>query len=105
MRFKVGDTFDLSGLVEVIDAAGVPVSLIGWTVSCKIRFKNSKKLVTIGATWLNAPTNTLLRLFLADTNNWVAGPAEIDVKFVSPGGNEVSTETKAITIVEAVSGA
>jgi putative intracellular protease/amidase len=89
MKFKQGDTFDYSGPAEVLDAAGAPVDLTGWTVASHVRFPDKGSKFILTATWVGAN----VRLRSTETLSWPIGIAEIDVEFTSPAGDVVSTET------------
>lgn len=99
MKFKAGDTFDYSGEIEMVDGAGDPVDMTNWTVASKVRFPDAAETVSITAEWLGGAF-THVRVSHSDTDDWPAGPADIDIEFTSPGGATVSTETVRFTIVE-----
>lgn len=98
MKFKQGDTFDYSGEVTMVDGAGDPVDMTGWSVASKVRFAESGTEVALTAEWVGGFTT--VRVSHADTSDWTPGPADIDIEFTSSGGAIVSTETVRFTILE-----
>jgi len=102
VKFKAGDTFDYSGPVELVDGAGAPVVMTGWTVASKVRFPDAGRVVELTASWLGSGF-THVRVTSSSTDDWPPGPADIDIEFTSPAGAVVSTNTMRFSVVEDLS--
>lgn len=102
MKFKAGDTFDYSGVVDMVDGAGDPVVMTNWTVVSKVRFPDAGRVVALTAEWLGS-SFTNVRVHTSSTDDWPPGPADIDIEFTSPSGAVVSTNTMRFSVVEDLS--
>ena len=99
-KHKRGDTFDLSGSVEVT-SNGVSVSdFTGWSGRCQVRAGDGSLIEELIFEWLNISTGLLRIRSAAPTEGWPLGPARTDIQLTSPSGDVVSTETAVIEIVE-----
>jgi hypothetical protein len=98
--FQRGDTFALSGVVNV---NGAVEDMTGWTIAAEVRVRTSTGAVgdlisTLTASWSNPVTATLL-LTDTSTSSWALGEAYIDVRLTSPGSVRTTT-TKQRFIIE-----
>jgi hypothetical protein len=99
MKFKRGDTFDFSSLVQVTEV-GVPVvDFTGWTARSQIRAPGGALVADLTVTWVTRNPGSV-RLVFTSTALWPIGSLSMDVEFVAPDGTVVSTETKTFTVVE-----
>lgn len=97
-QHKRGDSWDFSG--PLLDAAGEPWDLSGWSVASQLRSPAGELIQTFTCTVLNAP-NGVIRIAApaASTGDWPIGRALIDVQLTHLDGSVVSTSTVAIEVI------
>ena len=100
-QHKRGDTFNMSGQVDVTDNGIAIPDLTGWTGSAQIRTLDDVLVADLEFTWLNAATRTC-KLYKLTTTAWPIGIAEIDIQLTNASAEIVSTETVQIEIVKDV---
>ena len=92
---KIGDTFSWGGTYAATDAAGQPVDVSGATATAQLRTPSgsliSDLVVTKGAGIILLRNN--------NTQGWPTGAAQLDVQFVLPSGDKISTATATINLV------
>ena len=101
-QFKRGDTFSLSGQVDLQSEGQAILDLTGWTGKSQVRTLAQGTLVSeLVFTWLDA-SQRLLKLEKSDTQSWPLGVVELDIQFTSPQSEVVSTQTMAFEVVKDV---
>lgn len=97
MKFKRGNTFDMSGLATVY-VNGVKVTdFTGWTGASQIRTRQDVLVCDLTFEWLDTAGN--MRIYCpGSTQAWPIGTALIDVEFTDPSGRVVSTDTAILDI-------
>lgn len=97
-QHKRGDTWDFSG--PLLDAAGEPWDLAGWSVASQLRSPAGELIQTFTCSVLDAP-NGVIRLdaAAADTSGWPIGRAVFDVQLTHLDGSVVSTATVGIEVI------
>ncbi len=105
LKFKTGDTFDFAGEVRD-DVTGLVFPLVGYTISAKVRMTHAwSTALTLSASIVDAALGLIrLQQTAAATAAWPFGPAEIDIRLVSPSGDVTTTITQSLELVPAVSG-
>lgn len=99
VQHKRGDTFDLSGAIDVtLDGQSV-TDLTGWTGRSQLRTPVGKLVAELEFVWLDA-TKRLVRLrkAAADTLTWELGEVHIDIELTGPAGDVVSTPTASLIV-------
>ena len=103
MIFKKGDTFDFTGLVDVSDYQGNPISdLTGWTGRSQIRTVTQELVADLTFSWTDI-TNQVCRIRSTEsTANWPDGSVYIDIEYTSPDNPPVivSTSTGEFSVVD-----
>ena len=100
-QHKRGDTFDVSGQIDVTLQGSPVLDLTGWTGASQIRTTSGALIADLTFSWLN-PAQRLMRLRATNSSGWMLGTHEIDVQLTSPAGDVVSTSTATIEIVRDV---
>ena len=100
-QHKRGDTFDVSGQIDVTASGAAVTNLTGWTGASQIRSSGGVLIADLTFSWINAAQRTM-RLRATDTADWMLGKHEIDIQLTSPSGDIVSTSTAQIEIVKDV---
>jgi len=104
MRFKIGDSFILSGEIDVEDDEGTAISdFTGWTGESWIADKENNLIAIFTFEWVNAAAG-VARLTHMDTTEWPAGRAYLDITLTSPAGIIASTDTADVEIYEGPTG-
>jgi hypothetical protein len=100
VEHKQGDTFDLSGTIDVTLLDQPVLDLTGWTGRSQIRTPKGELVAELVFTWLDA-SQRLVRLSkpATQTLTWTLGNVLIDIELTSPTGDVVSTPTASLTIV------
>jgi hypothetical protein len=104
--FKRGNTFELSGLVTVVQDNITVLDLTGWEGTVYIRDVNGKLISKPTFTWLDA-TNRLVKIRETATNTatWPVGTLYIDIRFVALNGDIVNTSTATIDVIKEITNA
>jgi hypothetical protein len=99
VEHKRGDTFDLSGAVDVtLDGQSVE-DLTGWTARSQLRTPVGTLVAELDVVWLDASKRLLrLRKSASATLTWVLGEVLIDIELTSPAGDVVSTPTASLIV-------
>ena len=97
-KHKRGDTFDLSGPVQVEDGGQAVHDFTGWSVACQLRRVSGALVADADAQWLNAQQG-LMRVRCANTQAWPLGLVDIDIQMTTPSGDVLSTPTEQIEVV------
>lgn len=100
-QHKRGDTFDLSGPVQVTDSGAEVSDFTGWGIACQLRRPDGVLVATLQASWLN-PIARLMRVRATNTAAWPLGMVEMDVQLTTPTGDVVSTPTERFEVVREV---
>lgn len=100
-QHKRGDTFDLSGPVQVTEGGTPVANFAGWGIACQLRRPDGVLVATLQATWLDTAAR-LMRLRATDTAAWPFGVVEMDVQLTTPAGDVVSTPTEKFEVVREV---
>ena len=104
--FKRGNTFELSGTVEVMQAGISVLDLTGWTGSSIVRDVNGKLISTLVLVILNPLTRLVkVRQTAEDTRLWPIGTLYMDIRFTAPNGDIVNTSTAEINVVKEITNA
>lgn len=99
MEVKVGDTFDFNGAFPIVDHLDVPVAYSEWTITSVVTlFGDGRRKVSVPSYWLDT-FRGVIRV-VGPTDDWSVGPAQIDVKFTSPQGTVISTETQTFRVLK-----
>jgi hypothetical protein len=99
-QFKRGDTFSLSGQVDLQSEGQLVLDMTGWAGKSQVRTLATGTLIAeLTFAWLDA-TQRLLSLVKANTQDWPLGVAELDIQFTNPQGDVVSTQTTAFDVVK-----
>jgi hypothetical protein len=104
--FKRGNTFELSGLVSVVQH-GLSISdLTGWTATVFVKDGVGKLISKPSFFWLD-PTIRLVKIRQEPnvTSLWPVGLLYIDIRFVAPNGDIVNTSTATIDVVREITNA
>lgn len=101
--FKRGQTFSI--IVDV-PSTYVDGALIGWTVESHLRKINdgspSGLIAVMTSYWEDPDTTRQIHLYHNITGNWPLCTAELDVKFTSPGGETLHSETLTFDIIRSI---
>ena len=98
-QHKRGDTFDVSGQIDVTVSGAAVADMTGWVGACQMRSSNGVLIAEPAFTWINA-AQRLIRLRVSDTTGWPLGNHEVDIQLTMPSGDIVSTATAQIEIVK-----
>jgi hypothetical protein len=99
---KAGDTWSTLGYATVIELeTGNMADLTGWIVESQMRDFNGELIAQFDCT-LTDPIKQVFTHIAPDTSNWPPGVAFIDVRFKSPEGQVISTDTQSIVIERGV---
>ena len=102
--FKRGATFDYSGPVTLLDN-GVAVSDLGdWTGHCEMKTIDGADIATLTVEWLDEIEGIIRIRSVASTAGWPVGRAHLDVLFVGPLGQIITTTTVNFIIEAGVTG-
>lgn len=66
---------------------------VGWTLQSQARTEEDELLADLEASWEDPLTTRVLVLKCLDTNAWIVGPAQFDVKLTAPDGFVLPTDT------------
>ena len=101
--FKRGQTFSI--IVDV-PTTYVDGALIGWTVTSHLRKINDDSptglIAVLDSYWEDPDTTRQVHLYHNITNEWPLCVAELDVKFTSPGGEKLYSETLTFRIIRSI---
>lgn len=100
-QHKRGDTFDMSGPVQVTQDGADIADLSGWGIACQLRRPDGVLVATLQTMWVDAQAR-LMRVRATETAAWPIGMVEMDVQLTSPTGDVVSTPTERFEIVREV---
>ena len=100
--FITGATFDLSGVVVVVDNGVRILNLTGWTARSQIRTEDGDLIVELSVVFLNAAASLIRAYTNSSTINWPVGIARMDIVFTSPSGAIVSTGINEFTIKKGI---
>jgi hypothetical protein len=104
--FKRGNTFELSGVVAVVQDSVAVLDLTGWEGSVYIRDANAKLISKPTFSWLDATTRLVkVRETATNTALWPVGSLYMDIRFVAPNGDIVNTSTATIEVVKEITNA
>jgi hypothetical protein len=104
--FKRGNTFELSGTVEIVQAGAPVTDLTGWTGTSTVRDVNNKLISTLILSILNPLTMLVkVRQTAEDTRLWPIGTLYMDIRFTAPNGDIVNTSTAEINVVKEITNA
>lgn len=97
ITIKRGATFDRT--------ADIPVDLpdgyfAGWTVTAHVRTASQSLVDTLQCTWLDGATTRALRLYRADTSAWPLQALAFDVRFTSPSGYVLLSESVQVRVTQ-----
>jgi hypothetical protein len=101
VQHKRGDTFDLSGAIDVTLDGQAVQDLTGWTGRSQLRTTAGKLVAELDFVWLDA-TKRLVRLrkSASATLTWELGEVLIDIELTSPAGDVVSTPTATLLVTK-----
>lgn len=99
-KHKRGDTFDLSGSVQVNYDGAAVINFTNWTGRSQVRDGKGDLVAELVFSWLDQATGLVRVRSDGATDAWPIGPVRMDIQLTSPDGNVVSTETAVIEIVE-----
>ncbi len=96
-RIKQGDTYRRTGTWT---SSGTPVNLTGYTLTAELRAGIGGALAsTVIVTLANQGTNPgEFTLLIADTSAIATGSYVIDIRYVTPSGDSLSTTTWQVMI-------
>ena len=103
IKFKRGSTFNV--LLQMPDS--IPKGYFAnWVVKAQLRKENVSNtnglIANLATTWYDTTDTKILSIQHHVTDDWPLTTAELDVKFTSPEGTHVYSDTIKIVIVASV---
>lgn len=96
--FKRGDTFELSGVIDVKNQGQTAPDLTGWTGKSQLRKQNGGLIANLVFKWVDATQRICNIKHDGSTADWPICVAQMDIEMTSPDGHIVSTKTAEINI-------
>lgn len=94
LDFKRGDTFILEATAKDGDTGK---DLTGWTIEASARFAN-RLVCNFFVTFLDRAAG-VFQITAPPTNQWPVGLIDSDIKYISPTGQVIHTETFQINCI------
>jgi hypothetical protein len=93
-----GDSWSYSGTAKLVDVAGQPTDLDGWSLESSLFDKNGKIILQFDINWLDISTGEFYHR-LIDSSKVKPGWYKMAVTFVSPVGERITTDPVDVTFL------
>lgn len=100
--FKRGQTFELSGEINIVEQGQPVLDLTGWTGRSQIRKPNGELIADLTFTWIDVSKRLCNIKYEGSTTDWPIGQAKTDILLIKPNGETVSTKTEFLEIEKEV---
>ena len=100
MEFKRGATFRVRTKIRVKAGSLGEDGITGWQGRSEIRDVAGAHIATANVEVLDGPNLEVELLVTGPTDAWSIGAADIDIRFETPAGDVVYTETVRFVIIE-----
>lgn len=97
-QHKRGDTFELSGVIDVKHQGQIVPDLTGWVGKSQLRKQSGELIADLVFTWIDAAQRICNIKHEGSAADWPICVAQMDIKMTSPDGYVVSTQTAEINI-------
>ena len=101
-QHKRGDTFELSGVIDVKHQWQLVPDLTGWVGKSQLRKQSGELIADLVFSWINATQRVCNIKHSGSTADWPICVAQMDIEMTSPDGHIVSTQTTDINIAKDV---
>ena len=101
-KFKRGDTFEFSGVVDVKHQGQLVPDLTGWTGKCQLRKQSGELIADLVFTCIDATQRICNIKHNGSAADWAICVAQMDIEMTSPDNHIVSTQTTEINIAKDV---
>ena len=97
-QHKRGDTFELSGVIDVKHQGQIVPDLTGWVGKSQLRKQSGELIADLVFSWIDATQRVCNIKHSGSTADWPICAAQMDIEMTSPDGYVVSTQTAEINI-------